>query len=628
MSDALSSSLSALTSYQRAMATTSHNVANVNTEGYSRQQVSFATRTPSAESSGFIGSGVKVTTVTRSFDEFIQAQVDETTAKFYSLDTFQDFASRVDNVLADADLGLTNSISQFMASVQDLADSPDSLSQRQLVLSEADALSERFQSLTSQLDQLSSEIEGRMASAVDQVNALAASVADLNQKISVQTAATGQPPNDLLDQRNVAINELNKLMRVSAVEQSDGQVNLYIGNGQTLVLGSQPYQMSTSKDAFDPTRQNIIIESSATMGVDITNQLSGGELGGLLDVRRDVIDSSRSALGTVAVALGEVFNSQHHNGMDLQGQLGGDFFTMAGPQVLSSANNTGSGAVTASISDVGALAHTDYILTYDGSNYQLTTSSGTPVAMTGSGTAADPFVAEGLSIEVSGSASAGDQFQIRPTYDAAATFTTAITDVHDIATAAPIRTSAGLSNLSDATISAGTVVDVTDPNLLDTVTIEFIDSNTYMVNGSGSFTYTSGASISINGWEMAITGVPQAGDEFTVESNAGGITDNRNALLLAGVDKNGLLDDGGISVQNAVDRVVSDVATLARRAELNRDAQEGLLNQQIDQQLSVQGVNLDEEAANLLKYQQAYEAAAQVMTVSNNLFETLLRAIS
>jgi flagellar hook-associated protein 1 FlgK len=246
--------------------------------------------------------------------------------------------------------------------------------------------------------------------------------------------------------------------------------------------------------------------------------------------------------------------------------------------------------------------------------------------MTGTGTAADPFVADGMEIEVGGTANVGDEFLIRPTRAALEDMRVLITDPSQIAAAAPIRSGVNSANTGNGTISAGEVLDAANAQLRSAVTIEFLTPTTYSINGAGSFPYASGGNIDINGWRVQISGAPAVGDRFTVGDNSSGSGDNRNALLLADALNRPALNNGTTNLSSAVGQFVGGIGVATRQAQVNRDAQGVVHEENLAKMDSVSGVNLDEEAANLLRYQQAYQAAAQLIRVADTLFQTLLSA--
>ena len=628
MADVFSIGLSALLAQQRALSTVSNNIANANTEGYSRQRVEFTQRPLERIGSSFVGTGVEVDGVRRLFDDLLAGQLRGAASGFTRSDTFNTFAASLDNLLADTETGISAGLTRFFNAVQDLADDPASISARQTLLSEAESLTGRFAIFNRRLDEVGREITSRLNASVIEINGLAESIADLNAKILTSGgAAGGQLPADLLDQRELLLNRLAELANVTTVPASDGTVSVFIGSGQPLVLGTNANQLAIQSSDFDPSRVEIALVGDVG-NVRITQFLSGGIVGGLLDFQREMLDPVRNELGRFAVTLTETFNAQHRAGMELNGLLGGDFFAVGAPQVYAAQTNSGTGAVAATIEDTAGLAATGYRLFYDGAAYSLTrTDTGESVALTGTGTVADPLRANGIALVVSGAPAAGDQFQVEPLADAARDFRLLLGRADEIAAAAPIRTRLELTNIGAATISAGEVVDPTDPNLLTTSTIEFLTANTYSINGAGSFAYTSGDDITINGARFQISGVAEAGDRFVLEANAGGIGDNRNALLLGGVGDLTALDGGTASLNQAVNQVVTRVGAQTLQSASTRDAQGVLLEQAREALLAESGVNLDEEAADLLRYEQSYQAAAQLIATADTLFQSLLAAL-
>jgi flagellar hook-associated protein 1 FlgK len=634
--DPLGIAISGLLAFQRGLATTGHNIANVNTEGYSRQRVELAARLPTASGDGYIGNGVNVATVRRAYDAFLTTQVRTSTAAHSQLDSFYALASQVDGLLADPQAGLAPPLQSFFQAVQGVANDPTSIPARQTLLGAAATLADRFHYLDSRLDDLQASVNTQIRTGIAEINDLAGAIATLNERIVQATGASGgQPPNDLLDQRDQLIARLSEWVSVSTVAQSDGALNVYIGNGQTLVLGNRAQALVAVGNEYDASRTEVGYLSGAST-VNITSQLSGGKLAGALEFRRQLLDPARNALGRIALALSADFNDQHALGQDLNGSLGGDFFSALGgtsPEALASANN-GSGATLAvTVSDPDVLTTSDYRLHYDGATYTVTRLSDNATVYSGA-TAPTTLASEGLTLALSGTAVAGDSFLIRPTRRAAEDFAVAVSDPRAIAAAAPIRTAAALANSGNARISAGTVNAPPPPdvNLQQTVTITFTSPSTYDVSGTGTgnpsgLAYVSGANISYNGWTVQISGTPAAGDVFTVQANTDGAGDNRNALLLGGLQNSPRLAGGSTTYSDAYAQLVAEVGSKTQSADMNRQAQAAVLAQAVNAREAVSGVNLDEEAASLLRYQQAYQAAAQTISVADNMFQTLLAVL-
>jgi flagellar hook-associated protein 1 FlgK len=627
MADFLSTGISGLLAFRRALDTTSHNISNVGTPGYSRQRTEFATRNPYPAGNGYVGNGVEVSTIRRIYDDLLAVQVRNASSSYEGFNTFATYTERVNNLFADTNTGLSAMFQRFANALQDVANAPGSISARQVLLSEAQTLTQRIQSFENQLATIDREVESRLHQEADEISILARSIAQLNGEIAHGYARLGQPPNDLLDERDRLLDELSKHIDVSTVQQDDGQVNVFVGSGQPLVVGGNAARFVTVPSPFDPHRHSIGMQLASGNVVDISNSVTGGSLGGLMQFRAQVLDPTRNSLGRLAVGLANVVNVQHREGLDLTGQLGQDFFGVGGVQALVHNANTGDATLTVTRTNVGALTESDYLLELTGTGWTMRNlQTGATIPLAGDGSAADPLTAEGLSIVVNNTAQVGDRFLVRPTAGAAASLSVLISDPSKIAAASPIRTAADIANAGSAEISAGQVLDPTNPQLQDPVTITFLSPTTYSVNGGPPVAYTSGDPIEINGWSITITGTPATGDVFTVTSNAGGTGDNRNALELVDALRRGVLDSGASSLDATANRIVANIGVATRQAQANRDAQNVIRQEAADARDSVSGVNLDEEAANLLKYQQAYQAAAQLIRVAGTLFDSLLAA--
>ncbi len=717
--DILGIGISGLLAYQRSLATAGHNITNVNTEGYSRQRVDLATRPAIFSGDGYVGTGVSVENVRRMYDGFLTTQVRNSTASFNQSDYLHTLVSRIDNLLADPQAGLTPALQGFFNGVQGVANAPGSLSARQVLLSESTTLVDRFHYLDARFSELGNSINVDIGNVVKEINSFAQGIASANQDIALATGSfSGAPPNDLIDKRDALIVELSKRIAVTSIPQDDGSINIFIGNGQALVSGYRAQSLSEVQNQFDPSRIDVGYKVGASV-VNVTDQLNGGKLGGMLDFRKNILDESRKLLGNIAIGLSDTFNDQHKLGQDINGQLGSDFFTVPAIQVQPRVLNSGSGLVTASLVNPDAVTTSDYRLTYGGGNtytlQRLSDNQTFPINTGGT----SPYTTEefdGFSLQLTAGAAVNDSFLIRPAYSAAQNIGLSIKDPKNIAAAAPIRTSTAISNTGSGAISPGivnspnnrvslqftsattyNVTDITtgvslaqnlpyvsgnniqfngwtaqvsgavvagdkfyidkavttadtanvgvgaispatvnppDPNLRDTVTITFNNPPTTF-NVAGATTgspvavipYVNGQAISFNGWTVKLTGAPAAGDVFTVGANTNGVADNRNALLLSQFQTQRTLNNGTATYQDAYGQLVASVGTQTHQAKISRDVQEVLKNQAIESRDSLSGVNLDEEAADLVRLQQAYQAAAQVISVSDTLFQTLLGAV-
>jgi len=544
----LSTAVSGLQAFQRNLVTIGNNISNVNTEGYSRQSVDLAARTPNAASSGFIGTGVDVTTIRRVYDQFLSDQVVSRNSAFNQLDTLQTMASGIDGLLANDDVGLNPVIQKFFNALQDVANNPTSIPARQVLISEAAILSDRFQSFDQRFDSLNDSVNNQLVVTTAEVSSIASSIAELNQNIVLQRGlAGGQPPNSLLDQRDRLVSQLSELVSVNTNESSDGSLNVFIGNGQTLVLGSQARTLSTIRNEFDLSRLEVSFDTGTTR-FSINGQLNGGKIGGLLAFRENVLDPVQDSMGRIAIGLASSINIQHQLGDDINGNPGGLFFNdivSTSPEVLSSTgNNPASGTVSVAINDTNLIQASEYRLNYDGATFSLTRLGDNTVVDSGFTVADFPrtVASDGITLSLAGGVSAGDSFLIRP-----------------------VR------------------------------------------NGAG---------------DMGVAIASAA--EFAGAASGNALGDNSNALALAALQAQKVLGGSTESFQSAYAKLVSEVGVGTREATVNANAQRSLLDRAIESQQAVSGVNLDEEAANLLKFQQAYQAAAQVIRISDDIFQTLL----
>ena len=639
MPDMLNTAVSGLLSFQRALSTTSHNVANVNTPGYSRQTVEFDTNNPSFFGGSFYGNGVRVESVARSYDQFLTLEVRDTTSTFARADRFSELAAHIDDVLADPQGGISPILADFFASVQDVADDPASSTARYAMINTAQTLASRFQGIDNRFEELAQNTRTDIRDTVDEINSLVKQIRDLNISLNeiAPSAVSTQQAADLLDRRDSLLDQLAQKVDISVIDERENNLSIFIGNGQTILNGVEAFALSTQPDVSDPTRDVIAYNGLITV-YDISDNLSGGELGGLLGFRDNVLDPTRNALGRTAIGIAETFNAQMRDGMDLNGNLGQDFFSYSAPQSIAYASNTGTPTVSTVISDITAVTTDDYQLSFDGANWTLTSDSGSSASVANGAPAT--LVFEGLTLTINGAtAVAGDRFTIKPTLNGSDNLQVITTNPAEIAAALPIRSSASLNNLGSVDISAGIVTDVTDANLLNTATLTF-DNPPSTLRADvdvvvGGVAYAAGAAIPFsnnmlvdaNGWQVSLNGTPQAGDVFTVESNLGGTGDNRNALNLANLQNAGIFDGGISSYQEDYGSLVGFVGSQAMAANLERDTQESMLFQAIDRKSSKASVNLDEEAADLVRYQQAYEASARLISTAQTIFETLLDSV-
>jgi len=633
--------VSALNAAQFGISTTEHNIANANTPGFSRQRIIQSSNIPQFTGAGYVGQGVNVTSIRRMYSEFLGTQLLQEQAQLNHLDTYYNEIQPINNLLADVNAGLAPAVQGFFSGVNTVATTPQSQAARQSMLSTAQTLTARFQSLGQRVAEMQSGINSQVVTSVGTINAYATQIAAINDNIVIAEASgNGMAANDLLDQRDQLVTQLNQEIRTTVVKQQDGSYNVFIGNGQSLVVGGRAYALQATPSQLDPSRIEVSYNSNGQTVRFPQNALQGGKLGGLMTFRSQTLDVTQNSLGRIAIGMASSFNAQHQLGLDANGNLGGNFFNVPGPAVIAATTNTGTGNVAASISSVSGLTTSDYqLIANGGASYTLVRLSDNAVTNFPAGL---PQTVDGVTFSLSGGVpNAGDIFTIRPTASAATNISVAISDPNQIAAASPVRAAAALANTGSGAIGSATVNPTpvtpnpahpaTDLNLQQPVTITFNNPpTTFNVTGVGvpapgtNIPFTAGAPISYNGWTVKITGSPAAGDVFSVGPNTNSSADGTNGLALANLQTMRLLANGTASYEGAYAQLVGDIGNKTRELRVTSQAQTALVNTTTQQQQAVSGVNLDEEAANLMRYQRAYQAAGQAIKVANSMFDTLL----
>ena len=624
MADLLATGSSALLAFQRALATTSHNVANVNTPGYSRQRVDLATRPGAGTQQTYVGAGVYAQNLERLADGLVFARQLDSSGELGRLKQLAGLSDRVDALLSDSATSLNKPLSEFFTALDGVASDPTSRTARSQLLSAATRLADRWQTLDGRLAQLDRETDQRLTGAVADVNRLATEIANLNRDI---VAAGNNASPDLLDARALRVDQLSGLVGASTVAQDDGSLNVFTAGGQALVLGQRAQALSTTADPYRSDRLRLAI-TTPTGPVPLGSGSVAGELGGLLEFRASVLDPARAELGRLATALAGSLNAQQQAGVDYHGNPGAPLFATAAPRTAAHAANAGGASLAASVADLGTLQGADLVLRFDGSAWSASRAdSGAAVTMTGTGTAADPFLVSGISLVVSGAAAGGDRFLVSPTTGSPAGLRVALSDPLAIAAAAPLQASADNGNTGSARPAGNAITDPAAFASFAGATIEFLDSTSYTIDGAGPFAYASGTPIASGGWAFTLEGTPAAGDSFSLARTPPRSSDNANARALAGLDASGVLDGGLTGITTGLSQLTARAGGQARHAGLSLEAQQTIHDQIGAERDSLSGVNLDEEAANMLRFQQAYQAAAQVMATADTLFQTLLAAV-
>ncbi|MEW8691515.1 MAG: flagellar hook-associated protein FlgK [Candidatus Thiodiazotropha endolucinida] len=648
----LSIGVSGLIANRHALDTTGHNISNVNTEGYSRQRIDFNTREPFLSPAGFLGTGVESSEIQRQYDTFVAGQMRTSLTVSSELRAYYEGAQRLDDLVADPDAGIQPTIQNFFDSLQGLADDPTSIPARQLVLTEAESMADRFHYFNQQFDDTRTRMNGQIGYNVGEINRLAQNIADINADIKL---AYGSTPNDLLDKRDQLVNELSEQVDIQILQQTDGAYNVFIGRGQPLVMDTTAATLGTQPSGLDPSHLEITFNYSFGTQI-ITDQISGGTIGGLLRFRNEILDPTQDRVGLVALGIADQLNTQHQLGLDLDGLVGGALFSTSSVQVLPQPGNGSS--ITVDYDNVSNLTGNSYELIYDGADFILQDL----VAGTTQTLAAGSNIVDGLDININAAgALTGDTFLIQPTRSASLDIDLLINDVRRLAAGGPVQvrpavdgngnplnggdarvTQPANSSMAGLPLAGGDIQLVYDDQGGPTSGFEVyypgsvpgVDPfDDFIVYDNLSTATIAGTQVpsaqfaAYGGISFAISGVPADGDSFTISNNTNGSSDNRNALSLQNLQNQNLLLGGTATFDATYIQMVSDVGSKTRHAELNLGAQESLLVRSQEAMAEISGVNLDEEAAKLIQFQQAYQASAQVISVAGTLFDTLIGAV-
>lgn len=662
-----------LNSHQTALTTTGNNIANANVEGYSRQQVIFNARETQFLGSGFIGSGVEISTIERIHDQFVAAQVVTDTSRFEALNVVSNGLGTIDNILAGENTGLAGVLDDFFSAIQSASEAPSDLPLRQQVISEAERFVSRYQDISSVLESSLSEFTQSAAGIVEEVNQISSAIANLNSSISEATAASGAAPNNLLDSRDQLLRDLAERVDFNSIVQDGDTVNVYLNSGQALVLGTQSNELSVVQATIASDQIEIGISEFGGDVQIVSDGIQGGRLGGQLSVREQGINDVTNQLGLLATLAIDSFNSVHNQGVDLNGLQGGDLFTPIDDRALQlsrvevpASNSDPIAIASVQIDDVAQLRADSYALTFEGASvlsYQLTRESDGAVVAEGSFSGAVPLSitsSDGFTVNLEqGSFSAGDTLAVRPANFPADQLEVLIQSPQSLAFGLPISLEAAAGNTGTGLAIQPSAPDVA--NLLannaqggstltaEPLLIRFTSPTTYDIldnsdpdnpvafvppitaqpftpgrNNTLLAANDSSAGVTV-GFDIVIGGVPQAGDEFTIDfdSNAG---DNTNALALAGLQTSNVLASGVGSLGDIYANVVGTLGIATASANIDAEAASSLLSRSTNELLSISGVNLDEEAANLLQFEQAYNASAQVIAIARSIFDSLLLA--
>jgi flagellar hook-associated protein 1 FlgK len=603
--------------------------------------------------SGYLPQGVSTTTVTRQYSQYLTTELNNAQSSGSSLSTYNTLISQLNNLIGSPTAGIASAITSYFTGLQNVSNNASSLATRQTAMSGAQTLVNQINAAGQQYDALRQSVNTQLTNTVSQINSYTQQIAQLNGQIS-QASTQGQPPNQLLDQRDLAVSNLSQLIGVNVVN-SNGSYSVFMSNGQPLVSSNNSYNLGTAPSTGDTSELSVQYLGQAGANPAATPQnlpdskIDGGTLGGLLAFRSQTLDPGEAQLGAIAVSFSAQVNAQNGLGITLAGAKGSALFSVSGPTVYANTQNTGNASLNVSFANPAQPTTGDYTLAYNGTTYTLTDNSTGSVV--GSATNLSQPI-NGLNFSTTGTMNAGDSFTVEPTRGALNSFATATTDASAIAAAAPVLANAASSNTGTGTITQGTVTaGYTMPNSTTTLSYDgtglsgFPAGSTVTVAGSPATTYTiasaatvvpyssaTGATLTINNATLGqmnnvsvtISGAPAAGDKFTIGPNTGATNDGRNALALSNLSTAKAMSGGTVTLTGAYANYVNQIGNQTNQIQTSSTAQSSLVTQITTAQQSVSGVNINEEAANLLQYQQLYQANSKVIQTAQTLFQTIL----
>lgn len=636
---------SGLNAFQYALDVAGNNIANSTTRGYSRQSILLTQSASHRYGGSYIGSGVAIASIYRNSDQFANAQVRSTLSTKSQYNAFYQQAIQIDQLTSQSGSSISSSLQTFFDSFNQLNNAPDSAASRGVALSQSQLLVEQFTFLQGNLDKFQENSTAQITAVADKINEITANIVALNQEIM------GKPNfPELLDQRDLLLKDLSEYAELSIMELDNGMVNVGLSTGEMLVVGPNQRTLSVQYNPVSGLGTKVFLGSGAGQ-LDITSELTTGTLGGLMDYERGVLAKTNQTIGLMAIGLAQTFNAQNKLGMDLNNQLGQNIFTdynttaMQLQRSISSAKNTGTGTLSVDITDLSKVQISDYQLVVsdvatnqlrlirdsDGTSTTLNWSSNPPAPPAGQ------IVIDGMTITVDNMANLADNdsFTITPTRGAAREFALQINDANQMALASAVRTSASMNNTGAGSVNLGTVLNTSSVN--NQYRVDFISPTDFnvvdvatntIVSGPLPFTPNTDNVVQIPdatnpSYSIVLSGMPATGDQFTAEYNQGGFGDNRNGLLLAGLQQSQLFSNGTETLFDCYSDLLSDVGSQTYQAKTRAAAFDILHQQSVDMQESKSGVNLDEEGANLLRFQQAYAAAGKLMEISTQMMHVL-----
>ncbi|AOK24737.1 flagellar biosynthesis protein FlgK [Burkholderia ubonensis] len=622
------------------LTTTSNNIANSATPGYTIERPVYAEASGQYTGSGYLPQGVNTVTVQRQYSQYLSDQLNNAQTQGGALSTWNTLVAQLNNYVGSPTAGISTAITNYFTGLQNVANKAADTSVRQTAMSNAQVLADQLKAAGAQYDALRQSVNTQLSATVAQINTYTTQIAQLNQQIAT-AGSQGQPPNQLMDQRDQAVSNLSSLAGIQVVRNDQGY-SVFMAGGQPLVVADKSYTLAAVTSSSDPSELSVVSQGIAGANPPGPNQalpdasLSGGTLGGLLAFRRQTLDPAQAQLGAIATSFAAQVNAQNALGVDLSGNPGGNLFSTGSPTVYANQANTGGATLNVSFANPSQPTTSDYTLSYQGANKYALTDRATGTVVGTATSATMPISIGGLNFSVSGTMNAGDSFTVLPTRGALGGFSLATANGSAIAAAGPYVSSASTTNLGTGTIGAPSVTNASAVTTTNPYTI------TIGTNGAGALTYTitnpsatppttapvpytAGTPITLApGLSVTMSGTPASGDTFAVKPNTGGTSDGSNALALAQLVSAKQLGGGTTTLTGAYANYVNGIGNTASQLKSSSAAQTALVGQITKAQQEVSGVNQNEEAANLMQYQQLYQANAKVIQTASTLFQTVL----
>ena len=656
MSGLFSVGTRALQANQIALQTAGNNIANVNTPGYSRQTVVLQTTQGQYTGAGYIGKGVDVATIQRNFSAFLTRQ-SALAGSMSSADTTRaDKLKQLEGLFGGGSTGLGAAVNEMLNAFSDVASAPTDLTARTVVLTRVDETAARMRASSQSLDDLQQGVTQELSQKVTAINSLAKSIAGVNEQIA-RAQGSGQSPNDLLDQRDQLVRELNQYVQTTSIAADDGTVGIFLGGSQALVLGATASTVSLVKDDFgDPLKSKLaLIRNGQSTTLD-EKTLGGGEVSGLLRFQNTDLAEGRNLLGRLTMVVSTAMNTQHGLGLDLDGSKGGNLFTPTSftdknvlvPVAPAVVNSAGS-SLTLSISDASKLVASDYEVNFASSSNGTITRRSDGLVTNFTLPAAAGKTIDGLNLSMTGNA--GDRFLLKPFSTSASTISSVFSTPRSLAVASPVAGKMGTTNTGS--LQQVSVLARSNPALAGTVILTFTGASSYTRSdeipaNTTAFTYTPGQAIEANfpatpptspptyaaplvGWSVTLQGSPKAGDTFTVVPlNTSSIADIKlnagNASAMMGLRDAKMIDGGPLTDGYA--GLIAQIGIRTQSANFAAEVSGSIASNLEKDRTGVSGVNLDEEAAKLLQFQQAYQASSKMIQISQSIFDTLIQTLS